>query len=377
MLDILIIDDDPVTCLVLRRVLEQQGYAVTIASNGQAGIELAQAQPALIICDWMMPVMNGIEVCRCLKADPDLATTFFILLTSRTELEDRIEGLDAGADEFLSKPIDPNELKARVRAGLRLYQLNRDLQQEKQQLEKERAEGAAYVQSILPAPLESPQIRSRFVPSRQLGGDCFDYFWIAPTLLVIYLLDVSGHGLKSALSSVQILQVLRSRGLGVDYQDPQAVLEALNRQFAMEAHDYQYFTLWYGVYDQAHQELVYGSAGHPPALLLTQTQTEIEIQYLKTKGLPIGMFEKTNYMCDRISIPLNSTLYLFSDGIYEVLQTNGEMWGFPAFTASLQAAHTLGKPCLDDIVNQVKSHCEADTFSDDLSLLQIHFETEP
>ncbi|MGB7417415.1 MAG: SpoIIE family protein phosphatase, partial [Thermosynechococcaceae cyanobacterium] len=347
MLDILIIDDDPVTCLVLRRVLEQQGYAVTIASNGQAGIELAQARPALIICDWMMPVMNGIEVCRCLKADPALATTFFILLTSRTELEDRIEGLDAGADEFLSKPIDPNELKARVRAGLRLYQLNQDLRQEKQKLEQERAEGAAYVRSILPAPLESPQIRSRFVPSSQLGGDCFDYFWIAPDMLVIYLLDVSGHGLKSALSSVQILQVIRSQGLGVDYQDPQAVLTALNHQFAMEAHDDQYFTLWYGVYDQAHQTLVYASAGHPPALLFTQTQTEI--QHLKTKGLPIGLFEETQYKCDRISIPSHSTLYLFSDGIYEVQKTNGEMWGFPAFTASLQASHTLGTPSLDSI----------------------------
>jgi phosphoserine phosphatase RsbU/P len=368
MLDILIIDDDPVTCLVLRRVLEQQGYRVTIAANGQAGIELAQSMPALIICDWMMPVMNGLEVCRCLKADPALATTFFILLTSRTELDDRIAGLDAGADEFLSKPIDPNELKARVRAGLRLYQLNQDLQKEKQRLEQERAEGAAYVQSILPAPMESPMIRSRFVPSSQLGGDCFDYFWVTPDLLVIYLLDVSGHGLKSALSSVQILQVLRSRGLGVDYQNPQAVLEALNRQFAMEAHDHQYFTLWYGVYDQTHHELVYASAGHPPALLLTT-----DVQPLKTKGLPIGLFEKTQYTCDRVNIPVNSTLYLFSDGIYEVMQADGTVWGFAAFAEFLKACHSSGKPCLDAIIDQAKSHCSAETFSDDLSLLQIHF----
>jgi phosphoserine phosphatase RsbU/P len=381
MLHILIIDDDRVTCSMLRRVLEQQGYTVTVAPNGQAGIELAQSiQPALVICDWMMPIVDGIEVCRALKATPSLSTTFFILLTSRGDLEDRIEGLNAGADEFLSKPIDANELKARVRAGLRLYQLNQDLhqlnlalQQETQRLEQERAEAADYVRSILPDPIEVPCIiRSRFVPSSQLGGDCFDYFWITPERLVLYLLDVSGHGLKSALSSVQILQVLRSRGLGVDYQQPQTVLEALNGLFAMEDHDDQYFTIWYGVYEPATKELVYASAGHPPALLISDSQPP-HVQPLKTRGLPIGMFADTQFCCDRVSIPINSTLYLFSDGIFEIPQPDGQIWGLPAFTASLQSAHLKGQPCLDTIINQTKTHCTAGSFGDDLSLLQIHF----
>ena len=83
---------------------------------------------------------------------------------------------------------------------------------------------------------------------------------------------------------MQILQVLRSRGLGVDYQQPQAVLEALNGLFAMEEHDYQYFTIWYGVYEPARQELVFASAGHPPALLLNDSQP-FEAQSLKTRGI--------------------------------------------------------------------------------------------
>ena len=385
MLHILIIDDDRVTCRVLQRVLEAQGYTVTVAPNGQAGIQRAQSiRPALIICDWMMPIMDGIEVCRALKADSALATTFFILLTSRVDLEDRIEGLNAGADEFLSKPIDPNELKARVRAGLRLYQLNQDLselnlalQHEKQRLEQERAEAADYVRSILPAPLEaSCIIRSRFVPSSQLGGDCFDYFWITPERLVIYLLDVSGHGLKSALSSVQILQVLRSRGLGVDYQQPQAVLEALNGLFVMEEHDHQYFTIWYGVYEPARRELVFASAGHPPALLIDAGQPP-NVQPLKTRGLPIGMFAEAEYGCDRISISPDSTLYIFSDGIYEILQPDGQIWGLPAFSESLKGTHVSGHPSLDTILDETKAHCTTAAFSDDLSLLQVYFAAEP
>jgi CheY-like chemotaxis protein len=236
MYSILIVDDDPVTKLLLRRILEQQGYGVETAQNGKEGIQKAEIlQPALIICDWLMPINDGLEVCRFVKNNPKLCTTFFILLTSRGGLEDRIEGLNAGADEFLAKPIDMNELKARVRAGLRLHQLSQDLQSQKQALENELAEAANYVRSILPPPMVSPfQIETLFLPSRQLGGDCFDYFWLNPDTLIIYLLDVSGHGLGAALPSVYILNLLRSQSLsGVNYANPPEVLAALNRAFQM------------------------------------------------------------------------------------------------------------------------------------------------
>lgn len=125
---ILLIDDDKTTQLILRKALEVEGYEVTVASNGEQGVHLAALlHPALIICDWMMPLMDGLEVCRRVKANSVLATTFFILLTGREHVEDRVRGLDTGADEFLSKPIDVNELKARVRAGLRLFRLAEEL----------------------------------------------------------------------------------------------------------------------------------------------------------------------------------------------------------------------------------------------------------
>ena len=136
-------------------------------------------RPALIICDWIMPGLNGLEVCNRIKTDPNLSTTFFILLTSLDSVADRVKGLDAGADDFITKPIEQNELKARVRAGLRLHQLSRDLQTQKLLLETELAEAAEYVRSLLPLPLTEPfEVDSRFIPSRQLGGDCFDYYWL-------------------------------------------------------------------------------------------------------------------------------------------------------------------------------------------------------
>jgi len=132
---ILVIDDDATTRLFLQRNLEKEGYEVLCAKDGLEGLEMAYTElPELIICDWMMPEKDGLEVCRQIKVDPHLANTTFILLTSKKELEARVQGLDAGADEFMSKPVELPELQARLRSGLRQYQLKRLMRMANQQL---------------------------------------------------------------------------------------------------------------------------------------------------------------------------------------------------------------------------------------------------
>ncbi|HEY9859613.1 MAG TPA: SpoIIE family protein phosphatase [Candidatus Obscuribacterales bacterium] len=374
---ILVIDDDPVIRLVLTRNLQNQGYEVASAQNGNKGSELAQQlRPALIICDWMMPGQDGLEVCRQVKANPDLSTTFFILLTSRGEVEDRVRGLDSGADDFLSKPIEMNELKARVRAGLRLHQMTQDLQTQKQLLEAELTEAADYVRSLLPPPLPgSPTINSCFIPSRQLGGDCFDYFWLDPNYLAIYLLDVSGHGLGSALPSISVLNLLRSQSLpGVNFYLPDGVLRGLNEAFQMSGHNERYFTIWYGVYNQAKRQLVYASAGHPPAILLAGgSEPTTPAQQLKTPGLPIGMFPDAHYVSDRCEIEAGSTLYIFSDGIYEITQPDSETWTLDGFMSLLGDLNQANNDNLDSVLSSVRAISTKETFDDDLSLLQVNF----
>jgi two-component system, NtrC family, sensor kinase len=123
---ILVIDDDTTTRLFLRKDLQLEGYEVMVAKDGEEGLEKAQEfQPSVIICDWMMPKMDGLEVCRYVKSDPILSGINFIILTSRESVAHRVEGIDAGADEFLCKPVDLEELHARVRSGVRQYQLKR------------------------------------------------------------------------------------------------------------------------------------------------------------------------------------------------------------------------------------------------------------
>jgi sigma-B regulation protein RsbU (phosphoserine phosphatase) len=377
---ILVIDDDPTIRLVVSKALQKQGYEVMLASDGQEGLELAlQVCPALIISDWIMPGLDGLEVCRRVKASEKLTTTFFVLLTSRGEPEDRILGLDTGADDFLPKPIEISELQARVRAGLRLHQLSQDLQTQKQLLEAELLEAADYVRALLPQPMTGAiEIETRFLPCRQLGGDCFDYFWLDPDYLAIYLLDVSGHGLGAALPSSLVLNLLRSRSLpSANFYQPHDVLNCLNEAFQMGTQNQKYFTIWYGVYNQTNRQLTYASAGHPPAILLTTTNGSANVHHLRTPSIPIGILPETTYTTDRQTIPANSTLYVFSDGIYEGGQASGcTGWGLDPFVdllVALESEPNRAEPNLNGMLDQVRRSSGITTFEDDLSILKIKF----
>ena len=377
MVRILVIDDDGVIQTFLRRALQKE-YEVFVASDGEEGLKQAgQLKPAMIICDWMMPGIDGLEVCRQIKLNPQLSTTFFILLTSLGSVEDRVKGLDAGADDFLCKPIEINELKARVRAGMRLHQLSHDLQAQKQLLEMELAEAADYVRSLLPEPFISPKlaIDFRFLPSRRLGGDGFDYYWLDNDHLMLYLLDVAGHGLRAALPSLSVINLLRSRGLSqVNYYEPNQVLQGLNQVYQISPKNDKYFTIWYGIYDRKQQQLTYAGAGHPPAVLLTQKPFGQMIETrLKAPGFPIGMFPEAEYTNQVQSLNLPSSLYLFSDGIYEIDCADGRMWGLENFIQSLRNYHCNYAKNLDNFIEEIQALQFDGNFNDDLSIMQVDF----
>ncbi|HEY9902983.1 MAG TPA: SpoIIE family protein phosphatase [Candidatus Sericytochromatia bacterium] len=375
---ILIIDDDPAIQMLLKRTLNKEGYEVAVASNGEEGLAQArQLRPGLVLCDWNMPGMTGLQVCRQVKAAPELSTTMFVLLTSRNALEDRVKGLDAGADDFLSKPVEMPELEARVRSNLRLHELSRDLQDQKQLLEAELAEAAEYVSSILPDRMTEPPVTidARFIPSRQLGGDGFDYYWLDSEHLAIYLLDASGHGLRAALPTLSVLNLLRSRALPqINYYQPSDVLRGLNETFQMTQRNDKYFTIWYGVYNRFNRQLVYASAGHPPAILLSgKPASDVQVKRLKTLGLPVGMFPDADYADERCEVVEPSTLYIFSDGIYEINQSDGTIWGLDPFVELLADCRNRSVSNLDQVLHALKSVNPKDYFDDDLSLLEINF----
>ncbi len=390
MTQILLIDDDPTTRLVLKRALQRQGYDIIVANDGEQGLDIAQkTKPGLIICDWMMPGTDGLEVCRQIKRSSNLSTTFFILLTARGGLEDRIVGLDTGADEFLSKPIDIGELLARVRAGLRITELSRDLQLQTQYLQKELSEASDYVQTLLPPPFayDRLSIETCFIPSAQLGGDCYDFQWLDNDHLAIYLIDASGHGVGSALLSISVFNLLHAQLLpDSNFSQPHTVLEALNNAFQTKVQDNlgaantffneKYFTIWYGVYCVPTRKLTYSSAGHPPAQLIipkTKSEASSRLQSLGVPSLPIGLFPDVTYTSQSMTLAPGSSLYVFSDGIYDFLTIEGKAWGIESFGALLAEDPNCHRS-LHDIVQFASHHNRDLTFDDDLSLLRIQIE---
>ncbi len=125
---ILIVEDEKDTRFILEKLLVKNEYEVATAINGEKALELLSTfKPKLILADWSMPVMDGIELCNILKSKEEFKLLYYIILTARISLKDRVTGLDVGADDFLVKPIENQELLARIRTGIRIYNLQSEL----------------------------------------------------------------------------------------------------------------------------------------------------------------------------------------------------------------------------------------------------------
>ena len=403
--DILVIDDDPIVLESLKRLLQKRGYRVATATDAISGVQKSvRLVPSVIICDWLLPGdIDGLDICRRTKQDPQLSTTAFLMMTSHSDIANRVDAIEAGADDLLIKPVDTAELAARVKSGMRLHQLTQDLKAQTRRLEAELAEASSYVTSLLPkdTPHDATNcvsISSCFISSQALGGDCFDHYWLDPDYLVMYLLDVSGHGLGAALLSTSVLNVLRSQSLpGVNFYRPETVLRGLNEAFQMSDQNDKYFTIWYGVYNRITRQLVYASAGHPPAILLSPPTPTLPAQatpasnrsissmtgslgrlmQLRTPGMPIGMMPNSQYQWERCIVADNSRMYIFSDGVYEV-QPAGDrhiaepQLGLDGFVSLISTLGTQQQLNLNNLVEHV-SRFSGNHFADDISLLEISF----
>ncbi|NEO98189.1 MAG: SpoIIE family protein phosphatase [Symploca sp. SIO2E9] len=254
-------------------------------------------------------------------------------------------------------------------------QAEEELQRQNLSLQFQLNQAAEYVRSLLPPPLTGAlSIEQQFVPSLQLGGDIFDYYWLDSNNLVVYLLDVAGHGVRSALLSVSLLNLLRTQSLyNTDFYQPWTVLAELNRVFQINDNGNDYFTIWYGVYNQVNRQLVYAGAGHPPAILLSANPAAAPITKLSTENLPIGILSDSEFDDDSCEIPLGSTLYIFSDGAYEIPQPIDKNWELNAFVNFLADYQKSGNGSLEEILDHIQSMNNNKALDDDFSLLKINF----
>ena len=238
------------------------------------------------------------------------------------------------------------------------------------------ADAARYVRSQLPANLSnSVQTDWRYLPSSTLGGDALDFFWIDKDHLIIFLLDVVGHGVGPALLATSILHVLRQHALkDGDPLDPVSVLSALNRSFQMDEHGDKVFSIWYGVFDRVSGVIRYAAAGHPAALLISPAvHGAPEVLWLKGKGLWIGATPADTFEGGSAVVALDAELFVFSDGFFELSTIDGPMLGLEGFGNLVAGLHSTGDTDLERVLTEVRSLHGSDLFEDDASILKIHF----
>ena len=138
---ILIVEDDPFFMRVLHRRITSEGYQVSTAVDGRQGMKaIVTFEPDLVVSDWMMPEVDGLELCQSVKTGLREAAPYFILLTAKGEISDKLLGLETGADDYLTKPCDQGELMARVRAGVRIVTLTQNLRRTSADLQMTLAE---------------------------------------------------------------------------------------------------------------------------------------------------------------------------------------------------------------------------------------------
>lgn len=373
---ILVVDDTPAN-LTLMTGLLQDLYQVRAATSGEKALKIANADspPDLILLDIMMPEMDGYEVCRRLKADPKTSEIPVIFLTAMTEVEDEEKGLRLGAVDYITKPVSPPIALARIHSHITIYQQRRALLESQRKLAAEINEAADYIANALPAEIDGDiTARWKHIPSTSLGGDAFGYHWIDADHLAIYLLDVCGHGVGSALMCVSAMNVLRSQSLtAADFKSPASVLAAINNAFLMEAHNNKFFTMWYGVYSRAKHELKFASAAHPPAFLICSDSAGHQTFHeLTTRNTAIGFMEDASFKEASIAMQQHNKLYVYSDGVYEIEKASGEMVTLAEFTEIVQSVSRVDASQVDVILQAMQNlKFEQGPFDDDFSLLEI------
>jgi len=384
-LKILIAEDERITRRNLERQLAKLGHEVIAAEDGLEAFDLLQAHDvSLLITDWEMPRMNGLDLLRKVRELDKGQYTYVILLTSKSEKQYVIEGMDAGADDFLSKPFDRNELNARLRAGIRVVELQRHLAQRNNELsnahramKKDLAAAVDYVMSLIPdSNLDPATFSWRYIPSADLGGDTFGFHRVTDDRVALYLVDVTGHGLDSALLSVSIINMLRSGALpATDFRDPGAVLHALNERFQGSEQGGKLFTIWYGVIDIPSSTLKWAGGGHPDALLFDKNSSSPTL--LPSTGLIMGVLRDQEY--ETLTRPLlpGSRIFMYSDGVYEVTQSNGKIWSQRELVDYIGTLDLESPNVMDSILDHVRGLRGSNVLEDDFTIVQAHYADAP
>lgn len=368
---ILVVDDSATNLQVLVRTLDGTGHRILAARDGETALDIARrVKPDLMLLDVMMPGMDGFEVCRIIKNDPATRGTAIIFLSARGEVSDKVSGLELGAADYITKPIQGEEVLARVATHLSRQHLERALRDSRDRLDRELASAARMQRLILPAAMpQHPTVSfaAYYETSRHAGGDYYDVLPLGDDRFGIMVADVSGHGAPAAIVMAMIRAVLHT--YPGEPADPPGVLHHINRHFKFLWDTAMYATAVYGVIDVRQGTFRVSSAGHPLPLLV-RNGDEVSAVALDTV-MCLLWDELGQVPCLEFGLHPGDRLVFYTDGITERQGQDG-MYDPERLTASLaRAGRRMPQEIVEHLVAELGVFAAGYEPDDDQTLLVV------
>jgi sigma-B regulation protein RsbU (phosphoserine phosphatase) len=380
---VLAVDDTPENLDVVKGILAGD-YTVKAAINGQMALKIIEkAPPDLILLDIMMPGMSGYEVCERLKADPDTRDIPVIFLTAMEQTTDEAKGFELGAADYITKPVNPPILEARVRTHLALKFAMDDLQsayavikKQKDRMQEELNVGRDIQMSMLPMEFPPFPDRSEFdlhallKPAREVGGDFYDYFFVSDDEICLVVGDVSGKGVPAALFMAVTKTMLKTSALGDP--SPASIFTRVNDELSADNPASMFVTMFLALVNVRTGEFRYSNAGHNPPYLIHKGKGFTCLN--QRHGPIIGAMPGIAYKESDGQLVENDTLYIFTDGVTEAMDADGNLFSERRLEEFFgRQDDATSKSIADASLQEVEEYALGIEQADDITILAFRF----
>jgi sigma-B regulation protein RsbU (phosphoserine phosphatase) len=380
--EILVVDDDAMSRRVLAQLLSAAGYNCRVSNDGSEALETIHARPpSLLLLDFDMPGLNGAEVLRRLRSDedPTVAQIPAIMLTAHGSEQSEVSCLQAGADDFVTKPVNASVLRARIETQLRLRSMRRQLERQNDELEKwrrdlERDLAAARLtqQSLIPPkPLLLPgwQIATCYHPVIQVGGDIYGWLRMKDGRVLLWIADGTGHGAAAALLTT-LAKLLFHHG-SMDHDSPASLMEAVDDDFRSTFGARSFMTAMCVALDPATGQAQVVGAGHPPLLVVRHGGTT---ESIASVAPPLGMIKRAAFTETAIDLEPGDAFLLYTDGLFRWTKDERHRVTPGQLEKILDHSAPSAEALLKRIVAQTAPENSAKTAPDDVAAIAVRRE---